>query len=142
MNTNFHSPIAFIETTKTGVLLKINQVAIDLFELPEKLLQNTADYQYLIDYQKIFRLDTNLSLKDLNNIKIVINQQYYFLQLVDNAERFLFVIQPVNYLKNNLIRKDVFNSQSFDIFFKKILSMTKLIKQAKAFYIKYEKFLI
>ena len=51
MNTNFHSPIAFIETTKTGVLLKINQVAIDLFELPEKLLQNTADYQYLIDYQ-------------------------------------------------------------------------------------------
>lgn len=142
MNTNFHSPIAFIETTKTGVLLKINQVAIDLFELPEKLLQNTADYQYLIDYQKIFRLDTNLSLKDLNNIKIVINQQYYFLQLVDNAERFLFVIQPVNYLKNNLIRKDVFNSQSFDIFIKNSLAMQKLIKQAKAFSLQSEPLLI
>ncbi|WP_276898473.1 sigma 54-interacting transcriptional regulator, partial [Frischella perrara] len=142
MNTNFHSPIAFIETTKTGVLLKINQVAIDLFELPEKLLQNTADYQYLIDYQKIFRLDTNLSLKDLNNIKIVINQQYYFLQLVDNAERFLFVIQPVNYLKNNLIRKDVVNSQSFDIFIKNSLAMQKLIKQAKAFSLQSEPLLI
>lgn len=142
MNTNFHSPIAFIETTKTGVLLKINQVAIDLFELPEKLLQNTADYQYIIDYQKIFRLDTNLSLKDLNNIKIVINQQYYFLQLVDNAERFLFVIQPVNYLKNNLIRKDVVNSQSFDIFIKNSLAMQKLIKQAKAFSLQSEPLLI
>ena len=142
MNTNFHSPIAFIETTKTGVLLKINQVAIDLFELPEKLLQNTADYQYLIDYQKIFRLDTNLSLKDLNNIKIVINQQYYFLQLVDNAERFLFVIQPINYLKNNLIRKDVVNSQSFDIFIKNSLAMQKLIKQAKAFSLQSEPLLI
>ena len=142
MNTNFHSPIAFIETTKTGVLLKINQVAIDLFELPEKLLQNTADYQYLIDYQKIFRLDTNLSLKDLNNIKIVINQQYYFLQLVDNAERFLFVIQPVNYLKNNLIRKDVVNSQSFDIFIQNSLAMQKLIKQAKAFSLQSEPLLI
>lgn len=142
MNTNFHSPIAFIETTKTGVLLKINQVAIDLFELPEKLLQNTADYQYLIDYQRIFRLDTNLSLKDLNNIKIVINQQYYFLQLVDNAERFLFVIQPVNYLKNNLIRKDVVNSQSFDIFIKNSLAMQKLIKQAKAFSLQSEPLLI
>lgn len=142
MNTNFHSPIAFIETTKTGVLLKINQVAIDLFELPEKLLKNTADYQYLIDYQKIFRLDTNLSLKDLNNIKIVINQQYYFLQLVDNAERFLFVIQPVNYLKNNLIRKDVVNSQSFDIFIKNSLAMQKLIKQAKAFSLQSEPLLI
>lgn len=142
MNTNFHSPIAFIETTKTGVLLKINQVAIDLFELPEKLLQNTADYQYLIDYQKIFRLDTNLSLKDLSNIKIVINQQYYFLQLVDNAERFLFVIQPVNYLKNNLIRKDVVNSQSFDIFIKNSLAMQKLIKQAKAFSLQSEPLLI
>lgn len=142
MNTNFHSPIAFIETTKTGVLLKINQVAIDLFELPEKLLQNTADYQYLIDYQKIFRLDTNLSLKDLNNIKIVINQQYYFLQLVDNAERFLFVIQPVNYLKNNLIRKDVVHSQSFDIFIKNSLAMQKLIKQAKAFSLQSEPLLI
>lgn len=142
MNTNFHSPIAFIETTKTGVLLKINQVAIDLFELPEKLLQNTADYQYLIDYQKFFRLDTNLSLKDLNNIKIVINQQYYFLQLVDNAERFLFVIQPVNYLKNNLIRKDVVNSQSFDIFIKNSLAMQKLIKQAKAFSLQSEPLLI
>lgn len=142
MNTNFHSPIAFIETTKTGVLVKINQVAIDLFELPEKLLQNTADYQYLIDYQKIFRLDTNLSLKDLNNIKIVINQQYYFLQLVDNAERFLFVIQPVNYLKNNLIRKDVVNSQSFDIFIQNSLAMQKLIKQAKAFSLQSEPLLI
>ena len=142
MNTNFHSPIAFIETTKTGVLLKINQVAIDLFELPEKLLQNTADYQYLIDYQKIFRLDTNLSLNDLSNIKIVINQQYYFLQLVDNAERFLFVIQPVNYLKNNLIRKDVVNSQSFDIFIKNSLAMQKLIKQAKAFSLQSEPLLI
>ena len=142
MNTNFHSPIAFIETTKTGVLLKINQVAIDLFELPEKLLQNTADYQYLIDYQKIFRLDTNLSLKDLSNIKIVINQQYYFLQLVDNAERFLFVIQPVNYLKNNLIRKDVVNSQSFDIFIQNSLAMQKLIKQAKAFSLQSEPLLI
>ena len=142
MNTNFHSPIAFIETTKTGVLLKINQVAIDLFELPEKLLQNTADYQYLIDYQKIFRLDTNLSLKDLNNIKIVINQQYYFLQLVDNAERFLFVIQPVNYIKNNLIRKDVVNSQSFDIFIQNSLAMQKLIKQAKAFSLQSEPLLI
>lgn len=142
MNTNFHSPIAFIETTKTGVLLKINQVAIDLFELPEKLLQNTADYQYLIDYQKIFRLDTNLSLKDLNNIKIVINQQYYFLQFVDNAERFLFVIQPVNYLKNNLIRKDVVNSQSFDIFIQNSLAMQKLIKQAKAFSLQSEPLLI
>lgn len=142
MNTNFHSPIAFIETTKTGVLLKINQVAIDLFELPEKLLQNTADYQYIIDYQKIFRLDTNLSLKDLNNIKIVINQQYYFLQLVDNAERFLFVIQPVNYLKNNLIRKDVVNSQSFDIFIQNSLAMQKLIKQAKAFSLQSEPLLI
>ena len=142
MNTNFHSPIAFIETTKTGVLLKINQVAIDLFELPEKLLQNTADYQYLIDYQKIFRLDTNLSLKDLSNIKIVINQQYYFLQLVDNAERFLFVIQPVNYLKNNLMRKDVVNSQSFDIFIKNSLAMQKLIKQAKAFSLQSEPLLI
>ena len=142
MNTNFHSPIAFIETTKTGVLLKINQAAIDLFELPEKLLQNTADYQYIIDYQKIFRLDTNLSLKDLNNIKIVINQQYYFLQLVDNAERFLFVIQPVNYLKNNLIRKDVVNSQSFDIFIKNSLAMQKLIKQAKAFSLQSEPLLI
>lgn len=142
MDTNFHSPIAFIETTKTGVLVKINQVAIDLFELPEKLLQNTADYQYLIDYQKIFRLDTNLSLKDLNNIKIVINQQYYFLQLVDNAERFLFVIQPVNYLKNNLIRKDVVNSQSFDIFIKNSLAMQKLIKQAKAFSLQSEPLLI
>jgi len=142
MNTNFHSPIAFIETTKTGVLLKINQVAIDLFELPEKLLQNTADYQYLIDYQRIFRLDTNLSLKDLNNIKIVINQQYYFLQLVDNAERFLFVIQPVNYLKNNLIRKDVVNSQSFDIFIQNSLAMQKLIKQAKAFSLQSEPLLI
>lgn len=142
MNTNFHSPIAFIETTKTGVLLKINQVAIDLFELPEKLLKNTADYQYLIDYQKIFRLDTNLSLKDLNNIKIVINQQYYFLQLVDNAERFLFVIQPVNYLKNNLIRKDVVNSQSFDIFIQNSLAMQKLIKQAKAFSLQSEPLLI
>lgn len=142
MNTNFHSPIAFIETTKTGVLLKINQVAIDLFELPEKLLQNTADYEYIIDYQKIFRLDTNLSLKDLNNIKIVINQQYYFLQLVDNAERFLFVIQPVNYLKNNLIRKDVVNSQSFDIFIKNSLAMQKLIKQAKAFSLQSEPLLI
>lgn len=142
MNTNFHSPIAFIETTKTGVLLKINQVAIDLFELPEKLLQNTADYQYIIDYQKIFRLDTNLSLKDLNNIKIVINQQYYFLQFVDNAERFLFVIQPVNYLKNNLIRKDVVNSQSFDIFIQNSLAMQKLIKQAKAFSLQSEPLLI
>lgn len=142
MNTNFHSPIAFIETTKTGVLLKINQVAIDLFELPEKLLQNTADYQYLIDYQKFFRLDTNLSLKDLNNIKIVINQQYYFLQLVDNAERFLFVIQPVNFLKNNLIRKDVVNSQSFDIFIQNSLAMQKLIKQAKAFSLQSEPLLI
>lgn len=142
MNTNFHSPIAFIETTKTGVLLKINQVAINLFELPEKLLQNTADYQYLIDYQRIFRLDTNLSLKDLNNIKIVINQQYYFLQLVDNAERFLFVIQPVNYLKNNLIRKDVVNSQSFDIFIQNSLAMQKLIKQAKAFSLQSEPLLI
>ncbi|AJA44705.1 transcriptional regulator of aroF, aroG, tyrA and aromatic amino acid transport [Frischella perrara] len=142
MNTNFHSPIAFIETTKTGVLLKINQVAINLFELPEKLLKNTADYQYLIDYQKIFRLDTNLSLKDLNNIKIVINQQYYFLQLVDNAERFLFVIQPVNYLKNNLIRKDVVNSQSFDIFIQNSLAMQKLIKQAKAFSLQSEPLLI
>ncbi|WP_276902270.1 sigma 54-interacting transcriptional regulator [Frischella perrara] len=142
MNTNFHSPIAFIETTKTGVLLKINQVAIDLFELPEKLLQNTADYQYLIDYKRIFRLDTNLSLKDLNNIKIVINQQYYFLQLVDNAERFLFVIQPVNYLKNNLIRKDVVNSQSFDIFIQNSLAMQKLIKQAKAFSLQSEPLLI
>lgn len=142
MDTNFHSPIAFIETTKTGVLVKINQVAIDLFELPEKLLQNTADYQYLIDYQKIFRLDTNLSLKDLNNIKIVINQQYYFLQLVDNAERFLFVIQPVNYLKNNLIRKDVVNSQSFDIFIQNSLAMQKLIKQAKAFSLQSEPLLI
>lgn len=142
MNTNFHSPIAFIEITKTGVLLKINQVAIDLFELPEKLLQNTADYQYLIDYQKIFRLDTNLSLKDLSNIKIVINQQYYFLQLVDNAERFLFVIQPVNYLKNNLIRKDVVNSQSFDIFIQNSLAMQKLIKQAKAFSLQSEPLLI
>ena len=142
MNTNFHSPIAFIETTKTGVLLKINQVAIDLFELPEKLLQNTADYQYIIDYQKIFRLDTNLSLKDLSNIKIVINQQYYFLQLVDNAERFLFVIQPVNYLKNNLMRKDVVNSQSFDIFIKNSLAMQKLIKQAKAFSLQSEPLLI
>lgn len=142
MNTNFHSPIAFIETTKTGVLLKINQVAIDLFELPEKLLKNTADYQYLIDYQKIFRLDTNLSLKDLNNIKIVINQQYYFLQLVDNVERFLFVIQPVNYLKNNLIRKDVVNSQSFDIFIQNSLAMQKLIKQAKAFSLQSEPLLI
>lgn len=142
MNTNFHSPIAFIETTKTGVLLKINQVAIDLFELPEKLLQNTADYQYIIDYQKIFRLDTNLLLKDLNNIKIVINQQYYFLQFVDNAERFLFVIQPVNYLKNNLIRKDVVNSQSFDIFIQNSLAMQKLIKQAKAFSLQSEPLLI
>ncbi|PXY96114.1 transcriptional regulator TyrR [Frischella perrara] len=142
MNTNFHSPIAFIETTKTGVLLKINQVAIDLFELPEKLLKNTADYQYLIDYQRIFRLDTNLSLKDLNNIKIVINQQYYFLQLVDDAERFLFVIQPVNYLKNNLIRKDVVNSQSFDIFIQNSLAMQKLIKQAKAFSLQSEPLLI
>ncbi len=142
MNTNFHSPIAFIETTKTGVLLKINQVAINLFELPEKLLQNTADYQYLIDYQKIFRLNTNLSLNDLSNIKIVINQQYYFLQLVDNAERFLFVIQPVNYLKNNLIRKDVVNSQSFDIFIQNSLAMQKLIKQAKAFSLQSEPLLI
>lgn len=133
MHQNIYSPVAFLAVASNGLLIELNQVAQTLFSLPEFLLKDTAKHNFKVNLHQLFKLDERLPVSDLNNIKIIINQQYYLLQIIDNIERLILIIQPVNYLKNSLIIENRVHQQAFDVFTASSLTMQKLIKQAKAF---------
>lgn len=133
MKTTIHNPIAIIEVAPDGLLLAINQTAVELFSLPTELLVNTETFNYHIDYHELFNLNEQFSARHSNYIHIIVNQQYYLLQIVDNSERTIFIIQPINYIKNCLTNQVIANQNVFNIFSTHSLAMQKLIKQAKAF---------
>lgn len=133
MTKNNHSPVAIIEIAPNGVLLAINNAALELFLLPKTLLSRTKEANYCFDYNRLLNLDPTISLTELESTTVVIQQQYYFLQIFDDITRLVLVIQPISYLKNRLSRKGVANQQAFNVFCTNSLTMQKLIKQAKAF---------
>lgn len=142
MTNQNNSLVAIIEIVPNGKLLSLNQAAITLFSLPHELLQNTQKHNYQFDYKRIFNLDPSISIIEKESLTIVINQQYYFLQVLNDIERIVFIIQPVNYLKHCLVKENIVNSQAFEVFCAKSLTMQKLLKQAKAFSTQKEPLLI
>lgn len=142
MTKKDNSPVAIIEITPNGELLAINQAAISLLSLPASLLQQTQKQSYHFDYYRMLNLDPTVALSDLESATIVINQQYYFLQIFDDIERLVLVLQPISYLKSRLSKKGIANQQAFNIFCTNSVAMQKLIKQAKAFSMQKEPLLI
>lgn len=133
MTKRNYSPVAIIEIAPDGLLLAINQAAVTLLSLPLSLLSQTANANFHFDYYRLLNLDPTISITDLESATIVLNQQYYFLQIFDDIKRIVLVIQPIGYLKNRLSRKGIANQQAFNVFCANSAPMQKLIKQAKAF---------
>lgn len=133
MTKSNYSPAAIIEVDYDGMLLAINKTAVSLLSLPESLLEQSDKARYQFDYYHLLNLDPNIPLADLESTTIILKQQYYFLQLFAEIERFIFVIQPISYLKNRLAKKGIANQQAFNVFAANSLTMQKLIKQAKSF---------
>ncbi|WP_392562643.1 sigma 54-interacting transcriptional regulator [Orbus sturtevantii] len=133
MTKGNYSPVAIIEVTLKGKLLAINQAGITLFSLPDELLDNAKLANYYFDYYRLLNLDPNIPISTLQSTIIILNQQYYFLQIFDDISRFVLVIQPIGYLKSRLVQVGVANQQAFNVFCAQSESMQKLLKQAKAF---------
>jgi len=133
MTKGNYSPVAIIEISPAGRLLAINKSAIALLLLSDELLEQSKLANYDFDYYKLLNLDPNIAISTLESTTIILNQQYYFLQIFDDINRLVLVIQPINYLKDRLAQRGVANQQAFNIFCTKSESMQKLLKQAKAF---------
>lgn len=133
MTKSNYSPVAIIEIAPDGLLLAINQAAVTLLSLPQSLLSQTPNANFYFDYYRLLNLDPTISITDLESATLVLNQQYYFLQIFDDIKRIVFVVQPTSYLKNRLSKKGVANQQAFNVFCANSTAMQKLIKQAKAF---------
>ncbi|WP_392560009.1 sigma 54-interacting transcriptional regulator [Orbus mooreae] len=133
MTKSNYSPVAIIEIDYDGILLAINKAGTALLSLPDELLQQTKQANYYFDYYKLLNLDPNIPISALESTTIILNQQYYFLQIFDDIERLVFVIQPISYLKTRLAKKGIANQQAFNVFATNSATMQKLIKQAKSF---------
>ncbi|WP_392563893.1 sigma 54-interacting transcriptional regulator [Orbus wheelerorum] len=142
MTENNYSPVAIIEISPKGQLLAINKAAITLLSLSDELLVPAKMASYHFDYYKLLNLDPNVSISTLESTTIIVNQQYYFLQIFDDINRLVLVIQPIGYLKRRLAQRGIANQQAFNVFCAKSESMQKLLKQAKAFAMQKEPLLI
>ena len=139
---DYYSPVAVVEIDQHGYLLDVNQAAIVLFSLPNELINTANRAQFKFDYYRYLNLDSAIAIQQVESARVVIAQQYYFLQVLHDVNRILFVIQPVEYLKKRLANRGVANQQAFAIFSSNSLSMQKLIQQAKAFSVQNEPLLI
>jgi len=82
MTKGNYSPVAIIEISPAGRLLAINKSAIALLLLPDELLEQSKLANYDFDYYKLLNLDPNIAISTLESTTIIINQQYYFLQIL------------------------------------------------------------
>ncbi|WVD63432.1 sigma 54-interacting transcriptional regulator [Utexia brackfieldae] len=126
MESHF-SPVAIIATDRQNYFLSANPAAIALFSLVDDLKQTQFDYKARLN------LPDNIELADVDSQIIVLNGQHYFLQISVEADRHIFLIQPLHYLTSRLAQGRAPALQAFDCFAINSKAMQQLIAQAKAF---------